>query len=455
MVVTPLNQVIPPSSSFLGGGGTGVGGGGLENSGLIFGSLGNPPSHNYGRGRYDYRQRKIDIPFFDGSDPDGWILQAERYFAIYQLIDEEKVEVAVLSLSGEALAWFRWSDKQRPIITWNELKGIFLKKFRPLAGEDLFEQFSALEQTGTTTDYVRKFVELAAPLEGVSEQVALGSFIKGLRPVIKNELRLWAPNELGRTMELAQQIEKKNRAIWANRFGSLGYRTSTQLKNPNTTNTPSSSPFTSASKGDGYFRRNSGEDRPLTESQIQEKRAKGLCYKCDDKWSRGHQCKKQVNVILVYEEEAAEAEDKLIERVTHLEMAELIEPVEVSLHSIAGLTSPKTMKLRGTILEQPVVALVDPGATHNFISVELVAALSIPVQDTTPYGVQMGTGDSEEVKGVCKGVQLQLNEIDIMEEFLPLRLGSSDVILGMKWLETLGTTQTNRKEQTMDFEVDR
>lgn len=40
-----------------------------------------------------------------------------------------------------------------------------------------------------------------------------------------------------------------------------------------------------------------------------------------------------------------------------------------------------------------------------------------------------------------------------MEEFLPLRLGCSDVILAMKWLETLGTTQTNWKEQSMTFEV--
>lgn len=65
----------------------------------------------------------------------------------------------------------------------------------------------------------------------------------------------------------------------------------------------------------------------------------------------------------------------------------------------------------------------------------------------------MGTGDSEQGQGVCQGVLLRLGEIDIVEEFLPLRLGSSDVILGMKWLETLGTTQTNWKEQTMKFEV--
>lgn len=65
----------------------------------------------------------------------------------------------------------------------------------------------------------------------------------------------------------------------------------------------------------------------------------------------------------------------------------------------------------------------------------------------------MGTGDKEAGKGICRGILLPLDGIDIVEEFLPLRLGSSDIILGVKWLETLGTTQTNWKNQTMDFEV--
>lgn len=87
---------------------------------LVFGSF---DGGNLGKGRYDYRQRKIDMTTFDGTDPDGWILQAECYFAIYQLINEEKVEAAVLSLSGDALA------KQRPLSTWEEMKTLFLQKF--------------------------------------------------------------------------------------------------------------------------------------------------------------------------------------------------------------------------------------------------------------------------------------------------------------------------------------
>lgn len=169
----------------------------------------------------------------------------------------------------------------------------------------------------------------------------------------------------------------------------------------------------------------------------------------------GHRCKTQINVLLIDEDDAGTEEERNDEgtgEVT-LDTTEIENPIEVSLNSVAGFSSPKTMKLQGWIMGQSVVTLIDPGATHNFIATSLVDKLKLPVKDTEPYGVRMGTGDNEPGRGVCKGVLLQLQEVDIVEEFLPLRLGSSDIILGMKWLETLGTTQTNWKNQTMEFEV--
>lgn len=127
--------------------------------------------------------------------------------------------------------------------------------------------------------------------------------------------------------------------------------------------------------------------------------------------------------------------------------------MEVSLNSVVGLSFPKTMKARGAIRNQPVVTLIDPGVTHNFITSHLVSTLRIPIDETEPYKVRMGTGDSERGTGICKGVLLHLKELDVTEDFLPLRLGSFDVILGMQWLETLGVTKTNWKEQTNEFDV--
>lgn len=49
----------------------------------------------------------------------------------------------------------------------------------------------------------------------------------------------------------------------------------------------------------------------------------------------------------------------------------------------------------------------------------------------------MGTGKSIRGDRICRGVSLHLQGIDIINDLLPLGLGSSDVILGIQWLETL------------------
>lgn len=146
-------------------------------------------------------------------NPDGQILQAERYFSIYQLIDEEKVEAEILSLNGDALAWYRWSNNQQALTTWECMKTLFLKKFRSVLGGDIYEQWNSQEQTTTTAKYIRRFIELAAPLEKVTDRVALASFLKGLKPEIRDELHMWTPLDLGRAMDLAQQIEQRNRNL--------------------------------------------------------------------------------------------------------------------------------------------------------------------------------------------------------------------------------------------------
>lgn len=135
-------------------------------------------------------------------------------------------------------------------------------------------------------------------------------------------------------------------------------------------------------------------------------------------------------MILIDEDHNTEDEADDADPIT-LVCTEVNPEVEVSLNSVADLSSPKTMKVRGAIGNQPVVTLIDPGATHNFISSQLITTLEILVEETEPYRVRMGTGDNERGTRICKGIVLHLKGLDITEDFLPLRLGSFDVILGM------------------------
>ena len=96
--------------------------------------------------------------------------------------------------------------------------------------------------------------------------------------------------------------------------------------------------------------------------------------------------------------------------------------------------------------------LIGRGATHNFLSVDLIEELKLPLLTTANYGVVMGTRLAIRGKGICKGVIIKMQGLIVVEDFLPLSVGI-DVILGMQWLGTLGTMEVNWRNLTMKFSM--
>ena len=82
--------------------------------------------------------------------------------------------------------------------------------------------------------------------------------------------------------------------------------------------------------------------------------------------------------------------------------------LQLSLHSIMGMTSKNSLKLWGNVRNKEVVVLIDCGASHNFINSELVQQLKIPIVKIPTYFVEVGDGHKIKCMGVCKGVILQL-----------------------------------------------
>lgn len=194
-----------------------------------------------------------------------------------------------------------------------------------------------------------------------------------------------------------------------------------------------------------------GEIRRLTEKELQEKRTKGLCYRCDAKWAVGHRCKKKELSVMLIEKDEGELEIDDSDNST-IPIEEIT--TEVSLNSVIGLSNPKTMKLRGLIGDCEVIIMIDPGATQNFIALSTARAAGVPITGSGGFGVSLGNGEAIRGEGICKEVRLHLDGgVEVVEDFLPLKLGSSDVILGIQWLEKLGMVLMNWKTQIMKFEV--
>lgn len=367
---------------------------------------------------------------------------------------------------------------------------MLLRRFRETALGSLQEQWLSHEQEEGVVEYRRKFIELLAPLEGIPESIAQAQFVSKLKEEIKNEVRVMGPRSLDHAMELAVQIEEKlnhkPKKKWESKVSShsahnpLTYSPKpsysakpTYPYNPSTQPHTSYNPFpapshhssTSINSPSSYTSPNKtqnplpiakpfGEIRRLSEKELQYKREHGLCFRCDEKWAVGHRCKKKELSILLGHEEEEEEFGPIMEDIQsdHLDNPQLeIPSPEISLNSVMGISSPKTLKMEGSIHGQKVVVMVDPGATHNFISLDTVRRLQIPISSSQPFGVSLGTGAEAHGKGECKVVPLYLQGVCVTEDYLPLPLGNSDLILGIQWLEKLGTMVTNWKTQTLQY----
>ncbi|KAL8098050.1 hypothetical protein AgCh_030982 [Apium graveolens] len=66
----------------------------------------------------------------------------------------------------------------------------------------------------------------------------------------------------------------------------------------------------------------------------------------------------------------------------------------------------------GTIKSPQVVVMLNLGATHNFISVEAVNKLGLPVSSTKAFGVSLGTGESVQVARKFRNYEYRLEDSD-------------------------------------------
>ncbi|KAI3741120.1 hypothetical protein L1987_58787 [Smallanthus sonchifolius] len=87
------------------------------------------------------------------------------------------------------------------------------------------------------------------------------------------------------------------------------------------------------------------------------------------------------------------------------------------------------MRLHGTIGSTKVLILVDSGSTHDFIAESLVRQLNLSTQLVTPFDVLV-----------------QLSNLEIKQDFYSFSLGGVDAVLGIRWLSSMNTAQTNWNE---------
>ena len=116
-------------------------------------------------------------------------------------------------------------------------------------------------------EHIENIQKLNIWVNNILEKQRIVVFIGTLKDNIQHEVRLWEPNSLEKAYRLARKVEKKIM----------------ETRNPTTHNYKDGSVFSPSLP------------RPtrLTPQQLEEKRAKGLCYNCDNKYIKGPKCAKK------------------------------------------------------------------------------------------------------------------------------------------------------------------
>jgi hypothetical protein len=376
------------------------------------------------------------------------------------------------------------------LLTWEKLKKSLIARYGGRRLENPFEELSTLRQTGSVEEFTEAFELLSSQVGRLPEEQYLGYFMSGLKSTIRRRVRTLNPQNRMQMMRIAKDVEeelreeddegsrsfaKKNLGRTESygpgakyrsglistqkemtRSANSGWFNPTRKPEPSGSNSNSNSTMNSTGRKPDSDRRSSATERwkGIRIGEMEELRAKGLCFKCKGKWHpTQHKCPEgSLRVLILGDGETINEEGEI----TSLEMGESDEEEETEAECkfigvLGSLGESQTMKVEGKIQNVALLVLIDSGASHNFISPKVTNALGLTITPTVAKSIKLGDGHRVKTSGVCKGVTMKLGNIEVSIDALVLDLGGMDMVLGVAWLSTLGKVVMDWKAMTMQF----
>ncbi|XP_019430040.1 PREDICTED: uncharacterized protein LOC109337515 [Lupinus angustifolius] len=406
------------------------------------------PTHSSSTNPYpNLKPPKLNLQPFDGFASLDWIFQAEQFFQLYQIAPHQRMDLMPFSMQGEALSWYKWMFQNHQLTTWESFTRDLQQRFGPSAYANHQAELYKLKQLTTVTDYQRRFEKLCNKVVGLSPEMILNIFISSLKLEISRELAILQPHSVSHALGLAKLIESKLNDV---------------KPFPHFTR-PTSQTTVPFSSGPTPTPQNKLPIKRLTATQMQESRAQGLCYNCDEKYVFGHKCQPKQFFLFLMDDESAEMcslqptlETILppYEESSPLDNLEEFVHFQLSTQTLQGNPSPWILKFQGLIHGQLVHVLIDTGSSHNVMQPRVAQFLRLEILPTPHFPVMVGNGDHIYCTGVCKDTPLQLQQHLFLVPFYLLPIQGADLVLGIEWLQTLGPITSDFAIPSMTFHYD-
>ncbi|XP_022008221.1 uncharacterized protein LOC110907566 [Helianthus annuus] len=411
-------------------------------------------TRNEGERVCNNRLTKVEFPKFNGDDVEGWMYKCEHFFSIDETPEKYKVRYAAVHLEGRALQWhqgfMKSTGKQIGDITWDEYTRNASTRFAATLIEDAMGALKALTQMGKLEDYCDEF-DLLLNKVTLPDEYTISLFIEGLKTEIKCQVKMFKPKTLRETYSLARMQNQSNKVMgWGGSMSSTGY-SGYKYNSTRTNNLTNIGKQPVLATPVNSVPTNAIVPKKVSNKYMDDKRAKGECFFCNEKYVAGHSrvCKGKKQLFLVEVEEYQEGNDE-----QPIEEEELIPNVpQISLNALMGIPSYSTMQVVGMVGTRYLYILLDSGSTHNFMSKSLAQKLKCPITKIPNVQVTVADGNKVECVNLCKDFQWVMQGNWFTADMMVFDLDNYDIVLGIQWLETLNDIMWNFKNLTMKFNV--
>ena len=170
----------------------------------------------------------------------------------------------------------------------------------------------------------------------------------------------------------------------------------------------------------------------LTPTQVEEYKKKGISFKCDEAYTVGHKC--QGKSLMLIECDEGEDNEEREEIIFEPRGEKKQKNSEISLHAMAGSTSPTTIRLLGQV-NHKIVSILDTGSTHNFIDPGMALIIGLQVIPKASFNVTIAGDEQLQREGFCKAVYIKCQGVKIVANFHVLPIGGCQMVSGVRILD--------------------
>ncbi|OMP05995.1 Retrotransposon gag protein [Corchorus olitorius] len=121
---------------------------------------------------YPTKPPRYNLTYFDGTDPQSWIFQAEQYFQIYAIPAQQKLTITSFFMLGEPLTWFQWMFRNHQLTDWPSFARALELRYSPSGHTKPQVALFKLRQTSTVAQYQKNFEILANRVQDEEDDVS-------------------------------------------------------------------------------------------------------------------------------------------------------------------------------------------------------------------------------------------------------------------------------------------